>query len=147
MKKLLLLCTVLIRLTSTSQITITTEGFEACGWNTETEKYDYDCFSDDKESSRFTFNKDVTMFVHTTPEMTSTYYIDSTDHQLEEERGLWVYFVTSDVGNRYLYFFDLKYSEVRAIPFNGSYIITATIKQLWDDTPMESIEPKTNSDD
>ena len=138
-KLLLLLCTVLIGLTSTAQTTVTTIGFNSCYWNDSTQRFDIECQYRYLSASKFSFNEGVTMITHTTSEMTSTYYIDSTDHRLDYDRQLWVYYVTSDVGNRYAYFFDIKNDEVRALPWDGSYIIYAQIKNVWDDTPSKEI--------
>ena len=43
MSKLLLLCTVLIGLTSAAQTTVTTIGFNSCYWNDSTQRFDIEC--------------------------------------------------------------------------------------------------------
>lgn len=131
MKKLLLLCTVLIGLASTAQVTVTTMTASYCGWNEDTKKFDVDCSFTAEHSARIAFNKAETMFVHTTAAITSTYYVNYIDHQLEEDRDLYVYHVTSDVGNDYVYYVDVKYNELRVMAGDGSYLLMYRIKSVF----------------
>lgn len=64
-----------------------------------------------EESSLFKFNKDETLFIHTTETIKSTYYIES--KQYDEKNDSYTCTVTSDVGNKYIYVFDRKNKEVR----------------------------------
>jgi hypothetical protein len=138
MKKLLLLSyTLLIGLVSISQTTVTTVGFNSCYWNDTTQRFDIECQYRYLSESKFSFNECDTIFTQTTPEMSSTYYIDSTDHKVDYDRQVWVYYVTSGMGNRYVYFFDIKNDEIRFLPWDGSYIVYAKIKNIWDNPPSK----------
>ena len=46
------------------------------------------------------------MFIHTTESIQSAYYI--LEKEMDEESGVMIYSVESDVGNPYVYFFDLE---------------------------------------
>lgn len=58
-------------------------------------------------------NESETMFTHTIESMQSTYYVS--EREYDSENDVWTYNVTSDVGNKYLYIFDPKNKEVRAL--------------------------------
>lgn len=85
---------------------------EYCDWNEKTQKFETKC-DGYEESSLFVMNKSETMFTHTTPEMKSTYYVDKKEY--DEQNDVYTYDVTSDVGNKYFYIFDVKNKEIRAV--------------------------------
>lgn len=58
-------------------------------------------------------NEAETMFTHTTETMKSSYYV--TGREYDSEYDVYTYLVTSDVGNKYYYIFDLKNKEIRAL--------------------------------
>jgi len=118
-KSILTITMLLLTLVGFTQFSISTEGTLACGWNPETEEFDVEC-NTSEDVTIFSFNKAETMFQHQTMEMHSTYYVTGTEHSLKDDRNLYIYFATSDVGNRYVFFFDRKYNEVRAIPDTDS---------------------------
>lgn len=66
-----------------------------------------------EEASLFVLNKNETMFTHTIESLKSTYYIN--EKEFDGEKNLWIYSVTSDVGNKYIYVFDPKNKEIRAL--------------------------------
>lgn len=66
-----------------------------------------------EESSLFTMNESETMFTHTIETMKSTYYVNSSEY--DETNKVWLYEVTSDVGNKYTYIFDIKNMQIRAL--------------------------------
>lgn len=84
---------------------------EYCYWNDYTEEFG-NCEGYD-ESSLFVMNDNETMFTHTIESMKSTYYVQEREYDSEKE--LWFYTVTSDVGNKYIYVFDPKNKEIRAL--------------------------------
>ena len=95
---------------------------------------EYDLIGQDKEElTFFDFNKDFTMFKHTTPTITSSYIIKSSTEDKENER--WEFDIMSDVGNSYYMILDLKNNSIRFIyTKNGStYLVQHSIKKLWFD--------------
>ena len=111
-KKIILLALALIGLTSLkAQTSFSCTYREYCTWNKRTETFDK-CRGYE-ESSLFVMNKDETMFTHTIESMKSTYYVTSREYDAKKE--VWSYTVTSDVGNKYLYVFDPKNREIRAL--------------------------------
>ncbi|MDC1395640.1 hypothetical protein N8368_03940 [Bacteroidia bacterium] len=98
-----------------AQVSISCRAREYCNWNSDDEKFE-DC-SGREESSLFVLNENRTLFTHTTETMSSTYYIQDVEH--DKENDLYLYKVISDVGNKYLYVFDIKNDEIRALPLNG----------------------------
>src|ERR1035437_10557980 len=80
-----------------SQIHISTNICETFSWNKN--QGTWVMTSQDKESSTlFDFNKEMTMFKHTTATISSSYYIKSSSH---DEENIWEYNIVSDVGNNY----------------------------------------------
>ena len=112
-----------------AQITLTTEGSGVCYWNEETEHFDKECRFNEETVTKFWFNYGETVLVHTTSEMKSTYYVDSTDHK--EDKDLYIYYVTSDVGNKYVYYFDIANYEIRTMTMTGEYLIVNFIKGIF----------------
>jgi len=70
-------------------------------------------YAEETVSSMFELNDEETMFTHTTPDMTSTYYIKG--REFDDEKEVWTYKVLSDVGNKYIYIFDPKHNQIRAL--------------------------------
>jgi hypothetical protein len=95
---------------------------------------EYDLLNEDKEElTFFEFNKELTMFKHTTPTITSAYTVKSSTEDKENER--WEFDIMSDVGNKYIMIIDLKNNNIRFIYIkNGStYLVQHSIKKLWFD--------------
>lgn len=95
---------------------------------------EYDLISEDKEElTFFEFNKDFTMFKHTTPNITSSYIIKSSTRNKENET--WDFEIMSDVGNRYYMILDKKKNNIRFIYTrdNSTLLTQHTIKSLWFD--------------
>jgi hypothetical protein len=63
--------------------------------------------------------------------MKSTYYVTSSEYDNEKE--VWSYYVTSDVGNKYLYIFDPKNKEIRTLYVKDgeSKLIVFTVKAIF----------------
>ncbi|MGB9701261.1 MAG: hypothetical protein ACPL1A_00890 [Candidatus Kapaibacteriota bacterium] len=95
-----------------AQVSFSCNYREYCDWNEKTQKFETKC-DGYEESSLFVMNKNETMFTHTTPEMKSTYYVDKKEY--DEQNDVYTYDVTSDVGNKYFYIFDVKNKEIRAV--------------------------------
>ncbi|MBU3676607.1 MAG: hypothetical protein FGM54_05420 [Chitinophagaceae bacterium] len=113
MKKLLLLIFVFIfhSVVVSAQTSFSCTYRQYCKWNKYLEKFE-DC-QGYEESSLFVMNKNETMFTHTIETMKSTYYVNSSEY--DKEKDVWSYYVTSDVGNKYLYVFDPKNLEIRVL--------------------------------
>lgn len=112
--KTLLLVTVVCVLTGISvygQTSYSCYYREYCDWNEESQVFE-NC-SGYNEPSLFVMNKGETMFTHTMESISSAYYVSKKEY--DEENEVWVYNVTSDAGNTYVYVFDAKNSEVRAV--------------------------------
>lgn len=90
-------------LLSSAQTSITCKSRETCWWNVGNEEFDV-CSDPVFDNSLFVMNKNEDMLVHKTSEMTSTYYVTST----EAEEDYITYEVVSDVGNEYTVIFDVQ---------------------------------------
>ena len=121
MKKLLLLLLFVSPIICFSQTSLSCNLKEFCYWDDVSESWGDDC-NPFEDNSLFVMNKDETMFVHTTSTIKSTYYVKET---LPSKEDLYWYSVVSDVGNEYIFLFDLKNEEVKAITEdeNGSSIL------------------------
>jgi hypothetical protein len=96
------------------------------------EKEEWTIFStNDEELTFFEFNKDYTMFKHTTASITSAYMIKSQKYDEENER--YEFDVVSDVGNKYFMIFDIKGENVRFIYERDGelYLVQHSIKKVW----------------
>tara|TARA_B110000285_G_scaffold214677_1_gene260305 strand:- start:877 stop:1251 length:375 start_codon:yes stop_codon:yes gene_type:complete len=89
--------------------------------------------TDDEVLTFFEFNKDFTMFKHTTASITSAYMIKSSEE--DKKREQWELDIVSDVGNKYVMIIDLKNDNVRFIYKNDDkmYMVHHTIKKVWFD--------------
>lgn len=113
MKKLITILAIAFTflLTAKAQTSFSCIHRDFCDWNENTQKYD-NCKGYD-ESSLFVMNKDETMFVHTIEDMKSTYYVS--DKEYDKALNVFTYFVTSDVGNKYMCVFDIDHKEIRMV--------------------------------
>lgn len=100
-----------------------------CTWNEITERFG-NC-EGYEESSLFVMNANETMITHTTEAMKSTYYVDSREY--DKELDVWTYVVTSDVGDKYMYVFDPKKKEIRALYIDDgqAMMIVFTVKAVF----------------
>lgn len=116
MKKLFLLLVLgFFTLNLFSQTSITVETKKFCIYQIEQQEFT-DC-NITEEPSIFVFNKQETLFTHTTPTIKSTYYVRETDHD-DSNNGIFMYNVVSDVGNEYIFIFDLKERVIVALYMN-----------------------------
>jgi hypothetical protein len=117
-----------------AQTTITTESSKICFWNDSTKAYDRDCEYHEEHFAKLEFNKEETSFKHTTQEMSSIYYVDKFERNKTDEVDLFIYDVTSDVGNKYMVLVDVKNLIVRfAYIANGyiHFVTTSNIKAIF----------------
>lgn len=110
-KTLLVLIILLIHFSGKAQISFSCYFREYCTWNEYTEEFG-DC-EGFEESSLFVMNENETMITHTTENGKSTYYVN--DKRYDSKNEVWFYYVTSDVGNKYLYVFDPDNNEIRVV--------------------------------
>ena len=131
MKKaiLILIFTLILVINLKSQTSISCYYREYCKWNEYTKEFGK-C-EGYEESSLFVMNSNETMFTHTIESMKSTYYVN--ERKYDSEKELWSYYVTSDVGNKYIYVFDPKNKEVRAfyIKDNETMLIRFYVKAMF----------------
>lgn len=131
MKRLLIIVFALISCTyyAHAQIYVSCTHRDYYTYNETEEDLEYEGGYD--ENSMFEINKELTMFKHTTPTMTSAYYASSSDY--DEEDNTLSMDVTSDVGNSYVYIFDFKSNSVKIL-YNKDDAITLivfTVKKWW----------------
>ena len=129
-KTILILVFALLGLTNLkAQISFSCTYRQYCEWNEYTEKFG-NC-QGYEESSLFVMNENETMFTHTIETMKSTYYVNSKEY--DKEKDVWSYNVTSDVGNNYLYVFDPKNKEIRALYIKDgkTMMIVFTFKAIF----------------
>jgi len=117
-KSLILIALCITSTNLLSQLSFSCNYKEVCKWDNY--KKEYNNCNGYEYNSLFRVNKAETMFVHTTEEMTSSYYVKSS--QYNEEYDVHNFFVTSDVGNEYLYIFDLKNKEIRVLSTNNGEV-------------------------
>ena len=127
MKKILTIVALLfLGMVGVAQLRVYTAEYEICFRDDITGLYS-DCRYDTNFISGFVFNDLKTSFEHSTynNNLTSTYYIDSTINEVEQD----VYYTISDQGNKYLFIFNYEEEEVVYIyPMDGSYSIATRIK-------------------
>lgn len=97
MKSVLFFLICLFSLQLNAQLSISTNLRQDAIWRETEEKWDV--LSEDPKGTLFEFNKDLTMFKHTTETITSTYYINKWEYN--EEQAKYTMTVTSDAGNEY----------------------------------------------
>ena len=104
---------------------------EHCDWDSTSNEY-VNCDKTDM-NSMFKLNSAQTMFEHTTPDLKSAYYVNSHEH--DSQNNVEVYKVTSDVGNNYTFIVDTAYSEVRIVGQSDDaiYMLRFHIKRTWSD--------------
>lgn len=117
---------------ASAQFHISTNLREDFGWDEVNKEWKLD--DQDKESLTFIeFNKELTMFKHTTSRITSAYIIKSSEHDETDGRDQYNYSIISDVGNKYMFIVDLKNLNVRFVANDGSYMVRHRIKATWTD--------------
>ena len=108
---------------------------QTCYWNEGTKKFD-ECGDNTEYASMFTLNADESIFTHVTNDLKSSYYVSK--KQYDSDYDEYEYDVTSDVGNKYTFFVDLKNNLLKIMSFkesspSDSYLILFTLKNSWKD--------------
>jgi hypothetical protein len=138
MKTIILSCVMAVLTVAVQAQTmhISTSSKQTCYWNESTQKFDK-CGDDAEYVSLFTINPDETVFTHTTNDIKSSYFVSKKTYNSEYDE--FEYDVTSDVGNKYTFFVDLKNNLVKIMSSghdNGAddYLISFTVKKSWKDS-------------
>lgn len=131
-RQIFFLFTILILISSEmfAQMNISTDLRQDGIWNNETEEWEV-ISTNDEELTFFEFNKEFTMFKHTTPSMTSAYLIKSQEE--DKVREQFELSIVSDAGNKYLMLIDFKNQNLRFIYENEGALIMVwhRIKRVW----------------
>ena len=125
-----LIILVFTQLSLIAQVSFSCNYKEFCYWSEITEDFK-DCEKIDY-ASLFVFNESETMFTHTTEDGKSTYYINDTEYNSEDE--IWTYFVTSDVGNEYMFLVSPRNKKIAALSMDADdqkVIVTFYIKSIF----------------
>ena len=118
MKKLLLLLFV-APIICFSQTSFSCNYQERCSWNSYTETWG-NCSDAYEDNSLFVMNNLETMFIHTTVDQKSTYYVKEVAYTKEQsDKGFFAYEVVSDAGKEYYFIFDMTNKEVKAVSTSG----------------------------
>lgn len=130
-KAIILIAIILTSLCVQSQVFFSCTHRDFYNWDNISETFVFVEDAGYDESSLFEINQAETMFSHTTPTMTSAYYIREKEY--DEELEVYTYQVKSDVGNSYTYFFDIKNEQVRALIDNDdeAIMVVFTVKKIW----------------
>lgn len=97
MKYLILSILTLFTLHANAQLSISTNLRQDAVWDEN--KEEWEVLSTDDAKTLFEFDRELTEFKHTTPKITSMYYIE--DWEYNEEEVKYTMDVTSDAGNEY----------------------------------------------
>jgi len=107
------------------------EGLDYCEYDSVNKTFN-NCTSRAGEASLFELNAGKTMFTHTTPSMTSHYYVQT--KKFDSQYNLYTYDVVSDVGNKYVFYVPLNGTGNFSIfkeQGNKSYMIKHHIRRSW----------------
>jgi len=131
----LLFFTVLAFTLNAQVVHMSTSYKQTCYWNEGTKKFD-ECGDNTEYASMFTLNADESIFTHVTNDLKSSYYVSK--KQYDSDYDEYEYDVTSDVGNKYTFFVDLKNNLLKIMSFkesspSDSYLILFTLKNSWKD--------------
>ncbi len=113
-----------------AQLNISTNYRQDGVWSESNEKWDI--LSTDDAGTLFEFNKELTTFKHTTPSITSSYYIKS--YTYNDEEVLYKMQIKSDVGNEYEMLIDGINNCVCFFYYGDDgkyYMVRHTIKSTW----------------
>ena len=129
MKLLSTVVFVIVATISFSQLGISTNYRQDGTWNEAGEKWDIS--STDDSGTLLEFDKELTMFKHTTAIITSNYYITKWDYNDEDAK--YTMTVTSDAGNEYELIIDGVNNCVAFFYWRGDtyYLVRHTIKDSW----------------
>lgn len=119
----------LIACNTFAQLSVSTNLRQDAVWDAE--KEEWEVLSTDDSGTLFEFNKELTMFKHTTATITSNYFISKWDYNEEEVK--YTMTVTSDAGNEYEMIIDGVNNCVAFFFWQDEkYILVRhTIKESW----------------
>ena len=119
LKKALLFLTILFSLNVKSQMSVSCYYRETCLWTSSSKAFDIcDGYN---EKGLFEVNKSASMIIHTIENITSTYYVKSSDY--DEQYKSSIFEVVSDVGNHYTFIFDAKNELVKILRKDNTLIM------------------------
>lgn len=101
-----------------------------CDWDNDNNEF-INCNSS-PESTLFKLNDAETMFHHTTESISSSYFVQSKEH--DEDTDTYSYKVKSDAGNSYTFIVDVKNEKFSVVGVNKSgsvYLLRHHIKRAW----------------
>jgi hypothetical protein len=138
MKKLIQLCCMVFMagaIHAQGTLHVSTDYKQTCYWNESKSTFDK-CGDNTEYASMFTLNADETMFTHTTATIKSSYYVK--DKEYKADYDSYVYNVTSDVGNKYMFIIDQKNKLLKILSSGHSssgddYLLKFSIKSSWKD--------------
>ena len=115
--------------------TVQAQIYESCThrdyykYNDATEELEY--LNGYDENSMFKINAKLTMFEHTTPGMSSSYYVSESDYD-EDEKTLTLD-VVSAVGNNYRCIFDMDENKIKFLFKRDGVVqlLIFTVKKFW----------------
>ena len=110
---------------SIGQISFSFNTVETCLWSERTSSFSI-CGEQYVDNSLLKVNKAETMFTHITEDMTSTYYVISTEHI----DGYYQYSVESDVGNEYEFILDVEKELFKILGTNANGDIFLTMYHI-----------------
>lgn len=93
------------------------------------------------EPTLFKFNDKMTMFEHTTANISSAYYISN--QKFNEANKQYEFDIVSDVGNKYVMIIDIPNNNLRFLyERNGvAYMVRHTIKSSWEQNATSQGQP------
>ncbi len=114
---------------------ISSDNRQSCFWDSTDQKFSL-CGNLEDFESMFTLNAGETMFVHTTKNMKSSYYIKGKTYSAENDT--YTYDVVSDVGNKYQFILGKDAANFIILSTGHTdtkddYIMKFPIKKKWSD--------------
>jgi hypothetical protein len=129
MKAVLAILTLFVSCAAFAQLSISTNFRQDGVWDAG--KEEWNILSTDDNGTLFEFNRELTMFKHTTATITSDYFISKWDYNEDEVK--YTMTVTSDAGNEYEMIIDgINNCVAFFYWYDEQYILVRhTIKQTW----------------
>jgi hypothetical protein len=112
-----------------------TESKKTCYWDANTREY-RNC-QDEAATTLFVLNPNKTVFKHTTDNMSSSYFVQSTSYA--DDKHLTSYEVVSDAGNKYTFMIPDDGSTLLILNNtdpNNTYYVKYTIRRRWTQAPQ-----------
>jgi hypothetical protein len=133
-KSMLIIAALFAFIIAEAQLHISTDTRKDAYWNATSEEWLITSTNTD-ELTFFNFNEQMTLFKHVTPSMTSAYIIDKVTNA-DDEKKIYEFDITSDVGNKYHMIID-EANMVIYITYTDSegvlHAVIHMIKKIWND--------------